>query len=84
MTDPKKGENKEEEETPNKKLNVKWTEQHETILIDWADKAMCYSWLHSRAYMFYNVFNMLFTIPVIVISTITGTANFAQEEFQKL
>lgn len=69
----------EEEVQHHKKLNVKWTEQHETILIDWADKAMCYSWLHSRAYMYFNVFNMFFTIPVIIISTITGTANFAQE-----
>lgn len=70
---------KSTDENDPKKKEVKWTEQHEDILIDWADKAMCYSWLHSRAFMYFNVFNMFFTIPVIVISTITGTANFAQE-----
>ena len=27
-----------------------WTEQHEEIFVEWADKAMCYRWLHSRSY----------------------------------
>lgn len=56
-----------------------WTIEHETILIEWADKAMCYRWLHSRANMLYSTLNAWYTIPVIVISTLTGTANFAQE-----
>uniref|UniRef100_A0A6C0DFP5 SMODS and SLOG-associating 2TM effector domain-containing protein n=1 Tax=viral metagenome TaxID=1070528 RepID=A0A6C0DFP5_9ZZZZ len=56
-----------------------WTVEHESILIEWADKAMCYRWLHSRANMLYSTLNAWYTIPVIVISTLTGTANFAQE-----
>lgn len=56
-----------------------WTVEHEAILIEWADKAMCYRWLHSRANMLYSTLNAWYTIPVIVISTLTGTANFAQE-----
>lgn len=58
-----------------------WKEEHEKILIDWADKAMCYRWLHSRSNHSYSLLNTWFTIPVIVISTITGTANFAQDRF---
>lgn len=58
---------------------INWTPEHESILIDWADKAMCYRWLHSRAHSMYSRLNALYTIPVIIISTITGTANFAQE-----
>ena len=27
-----------------------WKKEHESILIDWADKAMCYRWLHSEAH----------------------------------
>jgi hypothetical protein len=27
--------------------NFQWTQEHEEILIEWADKAMCYRWLHS-------------------------------------
>jgi hypothetical protein len=55
-----------------------WTTDHEDILIEWADKAMCYNWLHSRAHAMYSKLNYSYTIPVIVISTLTGTANFAQ------
>jgi hypothetical protein len=58
---------------------VEWTPEHEQILIEWADKAMCYRWLHSKANAMYSSLNAWYTIPVIVISTLTGTANFAQE-----
>jgi hypothetical protein len=57
---------------------IKWTVDHEDILIEWADKAMCYRWLHSRAHVLYSRWNYRYTIPVIIISTLTGTGNFAQ------
>lgn len=60
--------------------SIKWNTEHEEILIDWADKALCYKWLHSKNYDRYNKFNILFTIPVIIMSTLTGTANFAQDK----
>lgn len=56
-----------------------WTSGHERILIDWADKAMCYRWLHSRSHQRFSIINAYFTIPVIIMSTLTGTANFAQD-----
>ena len=59
----------------------KWTKEHEKLFVEWADKALCYKWLHSRCNIKYNKLNTLFTIPVIVMSTLTGTANFAQEKF---
>jgi hypothetical protein len=58
---------------------IEWTPEHETILIELADKAMCYRWLHSKSNALYSSLNAWYTIPVIVISTLTGTANFAQE-----
>ena len=58
---------------------IEWTVDHEDILIEWADKAMCFRWLHSRAHALYSKLNYNYTIPVIVISTLTGTANFAQD-----
>jgi hypothetical protein len=68
------------------KNDVEWTTEHEQILIEWADKAMCYRWLHSKSNGLYSSLNAWYTIPVIVISTLTGTANFAQtrvpEEYQ--
>ena len=56
-----------------------WTKEHEKILVDWGDKAMCYRWLHSKSHNIYNKVNAYFTIPVIIMSTLTGTANFAQD-----
>jgi hypothetical protein len=69
-----------EENNEDIKINeiVKWTPEHEKILVEWADKAMCYRWLHSKSNAMYSRLNALYTIPVIVISTLTGTANFAQ------
>ena len=61
------------------KKNIKWTKDHEKILIDWADKAMCYRWLHAKSNYKLSKVNTYFTIPVIIMSTITGTANFAAE-----
>jgi hypothetical protein len=63
----------------NSNNNIEWTTEHELILVEWADKAMCYRWLHSRSNALYSSLNAWYTIPVIVISTLTGTANFAQE-----
>ena len=65
-------------EDNNQLINIEWTPEHETILIEWADKAMCYRWLHSKANAMYSKQNAWYTIPVIIISTLTGTANFAQ------
>jgi len=58
-----------------------WTEHHENILIEWADKATCFRWLHAKSHIDYSRANTWFTIPVIVMSTLTGTANFAQDRF---
>lgn len=59
--------------------SIEWTVEHEKILIEWADKAMCYRWLHAKSTELYSSLNAWYTIPVIIISTLTGTANFAQE-----
>ena len=61
------------------KHTTDWTPDHENILVVWADKAMCYRWLHTRANAMYSTLNAWYTVPVIIISTLTGTANFAQD-----
>ena len=83
MTDnsePKQEEDTFESLAPKLPNNIVWTKEHENILIEWADKAMVFRWMHSKAYQQYNVLNMWFTIPVIIMSTLTGTANFAQDK----
>ena len=64
-------------ESSNIKTQSKWTDQHEKILAEWADKAMCYRWMHAKSENKYSYLSKLFTIPVIILSTLTGTANFA-------
>jgi len=63
------------------KEDTNWTEEHEHVLVEWADKAMCYRWLHSKSNLSYSKMNALFTIPVIIMSTLTGTANFAFQKY---
>jgi hypothetical protein len=56
-----------EETVPEVLPEVEWTIDHEDILIEWADKAMCFRWLHSRAHAMYSRLNYIYTIPVIII-----------------
>ena len=58
-----------------------WNEQHESILKQWGEASGCYRYMHHRAFLMYKRLSMRFTLPVIVLSTLTGTANFAQEQF---
>lgn len=71
-----------EEKTKNKvkKLPV-WHSQQELILKNWSEIGSSYRYLHDKSFMKYNSQNLRFALPVIVISTITGTANFAQKSF---
>ncbi len=58
-----------------------WTREQEELLAEWSEKATCYRWLHSRSEKRYRCRNYTFTIPVIILSTLTGTANFAMDSF---
>lgn len=60
-----------------------WKQEEELLLKEWADKSQCYQWMHLKSREIYQKKNAWYTIPVIIISTITGTANFAQERFSE-
>ena len=57
-----------------------WKDEEEKILKEWADKGQCYELMHARCHEIYRRKNTLYVIPVIIISTLTGTANFAQDK----
>ena len=61
--------------------NLKWTREQEELLASWSERASGYRWLHSRSEKLYRCRNYTFTIPVIILSTLTGTANFAMDSF---
>jgi len=57
---------------------IHWSEENEKILVEWCDIAQCYKWLNTRAHTKYSYMHAWFTIPAIVLSTVSGTASFAQ------
>ena len=59
-------------------MPVEWSKENEAILIEWCDVAQCYKWLNLRAHAKFAYMHAWFTIPAITLSTITGTASFAQ------
>lgn len=72
---------KEKKKLKAQKLHNDWTNEQEKLLVEWSEKAQCYRWLHSHAERKYRKGNFYFTIPVIIMSTLTGTANFAVESY---
>jgi len=55
-----------------------WNDTEVKLLKKWGEQAASYRVLHNRSYRKYKYLTALFTIPVIIISTLTGTANFSQ------
>jgi hypothetical protein len=66
---------KDKEEKPRKFLNG-WTKEQERLMSEWSDIAMCYRWLHDHSEKIYHKKTLWINIPVIVLSTLGGTANF--------
>jgi hypothetical protein len=64
------------QQTPRqKKPNNGWTREQEELVAQWSDIAACYRWLHTKTEARYARFNMGISIPVIILSTLTGTVN---------
>ena len=62
-----------------KKFHNGWTPELEYLTAEWADKAACYRWMHDYSERDYTFANYIITIPVIILSTLTGTANFGMD-----
>ena len=68
------------EEGSSKKI-VSWHPQQEKILKNWSEIGSSYRYLHDKSFNKYERCNMCFSLPVIILSTLTGVANFAQSSF---
>lgn len=55
---------------------MEWYDEHENLLKEWAEKARFYSWMHHKTSVDYNRLNSYLTLPLIIISTVNGSANF--------
>ena len=69
---------KGEEEKP-KRFQNGWTREQERLMADWSDIASCYRWLHDQAEKVFHIKTLMVNIPVIILSTLGGTANFAAQ-----
>jgi hypothetical protein len=61
-------------------MSSRWSDADEDLLKEWAEHAICFHWLHEQSYKKFNNIYTYINIPIIIISTITGTANFAQSK----
>jgi len=60
-----------------KKFQNGWTREVEKLMAEWADKAICYRWMHEKTERIFYHKDLAFMFPVIILSTVTGAANFA-------
>ena len=58
---------------------VEWNERLEELIADEGEKALCYAWLHNRSQVQYSYWNNFIALPVIVLSTLAGTASIGSE-----
>jgi len=58
------------------KPNNGWTKEQEELMAEWADIAACYRWMHDKYEKKASLSNMWITVPVIILSTLTGSASF--------
>jgi len=64
-----------------KKFHNGWTTELESLATEWADNAACYEWMHQRSRQLLSTKNLRMKIPMIVLSTLTGTASFGLGSF---
>ena len=62
-----------------KKVDLAYNAHLEDLLASEAEKAMVYRWLHDQSEKRYSHLNTFIAIPVIVISTLAGTASISQD-----
>ena len=72
---------KDKNDSDGKKRENIWTDECEELLAEWSEKASCYRWLHGRCEKSYRTWYYCFSIPVIILSTLTGAANVGMDSF---
>ena len=74
--------NSESRKKPKKFLNG-WTKEQERLMAEWSDIATCYRWLHDQSEKIFHIKTLWITLPVIILSTLGGTANFGIQSLFK-
>jgi hypothetical protein len=59
--------------------DITWNSQLERVISDEGERCLCFSWLHSKSEKRFTRLNTLISIPVIVLSTIAGSASIGSQ-----
>lgn len=59
-----------------------WNDSEVQLLKKWGEIAASYRLLHDEAFRDYQIKSYGLTIPVIILSTLSGTASFSISSFQ--
>lgn len=54
---------------------MSWTPEQENILKTFAEKSACYRYLNYDSYIYYKTIDQRFSLPIIVLSTLAGSAS---------
>lgn len=58
---------------------VHWNTQLEELLSKEGERALCFSWLHSKSQKRYAAFDTNIALPAIILSTVAGTGSIASQ-----
>ena len=58
------------------KSKTKWTPEQQRLLINWAEKATGYAWLHNRSVNYFKNRNLYIAIPASFFGYIAGATSF--------
>jgi hypothetical protein len=77
-----KSENQVAEEGVKKSTpRLTWTNETEALLQGWADISSCFKWMHENSFRKYSKVNNYFAIPIIILSTVSGTLNVSLQGY---
>jgi len=77
--DEDKEKDKEKDKDKPKKFLNGWSKEQERLMAEWSDIASCYRWLHNQSDKIFHVKTLWINLPVIVLSTLGGTASFGMQ-----
>ena len=69
------------EEKTSEPQQTAWSNSEENLLSLWSDRALVYSLLHAKASKMYHKTNLFFSIPIIILSTLSGSASLATQSY---
>jgi hypothetical protein len=58
-----------------------WHESHEKVLVELSEEAQINAYLHKKAYEHFSAKNIRYQLPIIILSVISGSANFISSSF---